>query len=142
MDIEVSILVFSDASRVDENGQIGIVSGLLLGELKEGTPYHILSWISHKTKRPVKSVPAAEILAASESIDEGKLLKKAYSELINVEVKLIVCVDSKDLFTSLSTQRLSLDRSIRGDVSSIRFEFETGTVDQIICQARSIYPTP
>lgn len=142
MDIEVSILVFSDASRVDENGQIGIVSGLLLGELKEGTPYHILSWISHKTKRPVKSVPAAEILAASGAIDEGKLLKKAYSELINVEVKLIVCVDSKDLFTSLSTQRLSLDRSIRGDVSSIRFEFETGTVDQIICQARSIYPTP
>lgn len=111
-EIELSIVVFSDASRIDENGQIGIVSGLLLVELTEGTKFHALSWLSHKAKRPVKSIPSAKILAASEAIDEGKMLKKAYSELLNVNVKLIVCVDSKDLFTSMTTQRLSLDRSI------------------------------
>lgn len=81
--------MFSDASSIDENGKIGIFTGLIVGERKEGTLFHTVCWISHKTQRPVKSVPAAEILAASEATDEEKRLKKAYSELLNAEVKLI-----------------------------------------------------
>lgn len=125
------ILVFSDASRVDENGQTGVVAGLLVGEMKHDAIYHVLSWISYNSKLPVKSVPAAEILAATEGIDERKMLSQAYSELMGLNIKMRLCVDSKDLFTSLSTQRNSVDRSIRGDVSCIRFEFQTGTVDTI-----------
>ncbi len=128
---KLSILVFSDASRVDENGQIGLLAGLLVGEMEKQSICHALSWISHKSKRPVKSVPAAEILAATEGIDEGKMIAQAYSELMAMEIKMQLCVDSKDLFTSLSTQRNSIDRSIRGDVSSIRFEFQTGAVEKI-----------
>lgn len=123
--------MFSDASRVDENGQIGVLTGLLVGEMENNSIYHPLSWISHKAKRPVKSVPAAEILAATEGIDEGKTISSAYSELMCMDIKLRLCVDSKDLFTSLSTHRNSIDRSIRGDVSCIRFEFQTGAVDKI-----------
>ena len=67
----LSILIFSDASRSDENGQHGIILGLLVGELERNAINHTLSWISHKSKRPVKSVPATGILAASEGIDEG-----------------------------------------------------------------------
>lgn len=93
--------------------------------------YHASSWISHKSKRLVKSVPAAEILAATEGIDEGKMIAQAYSEILGFDIKLRLCVDSKDLFTSLSTQRNSIDRSIRGDVGCIRFEFQTGAVDKI-----------
>lgn len=40
---ELSILVFSDASRTDENGQIGVITGLLVGEMKNNTIYHALS---------------------------------------------------------------------------------------------------
>ena len=47
-----------------------------------------------------------------------------------MNIKLCLCVDSKDLFTSLSTQRNWIDRSIRGDVGCIRFEFQTGTVEK------------
>ena len=35
------------------------------------------------------------------------------------------------MFASLSTQRVSIDRSIRGDVGCIRYEFQTGTVSEI-----------
>ena len=42
-----------------------------------------------------------------------------------------LCVDSKDLFSSLSTQRQSIDRSIRGDVACIRFEFQVHNINYI-----------
>ena len=48
-----------------------------------------------------------------------------------MDVKLNLCVDSKDLFSSVSTQRNSIDQFIRGDVSSIRFTFHTGSVKKI-----------
>lgn len=41
-------------------------------------------------------------------------------------------MDSKDLFATLSTCRNVADRSIRGDVSVIRYEFETRNVDRMI----------
>ena len=130
-EFQLSVVVFADASKSNENGQLGIVTGLLIGDLCEGSVLHNISWISHKSKRPVKSVPAAEILAAAEGIDEGKMISGAYSEIFNMKVDLKIFVDSKDLFTSLSTQRLSIDRSIRGDVGSIRFEFQTGAVQSV-----------
>lgn len=129
--VELSVLAFSDASKVDENGQLGIICGLLVGDMSEGSVFHPITWLSHKSRRPIKSVPAAEILAASEAIDEAKAIAGVYSELFNMNIKVRLCVDSKDLFTSLSTQRLSVDRSIRGDVGVIRYEFQTGVVDRI-----------
>ena len=132
----LSILVFSDASRIDENGQLGVLTGLLVGEMKQNSIYHPLSWISHKSKRPVKSVPAAEILAASEGIDKGKSIAAAYSEIMDMNIKVRLFVDSKDLSTSLSTQTNSIDRSIRGDVGCIRFEFQTGTVEKNLVDTR------
>lgn len=35
--------------------------------------YYIISWSSHKAKHPVRSIGAAEILAAGEAIDKGKM---------------------------------------------------------------------
>lgn len=130
-ELELSVLVYADASKIDENGQLGVTTGLLVGDMKEGSVFHNISWLSHKSKRPIKSVPAAEILAASEGIHEGKMIASVYSEIFQMEISLRLFVDSKDLFTSLSSQRLSIDRSIRGDVGSIRFEFQTGSVENI-----------
>lgn len=84
--------------------------------------------MSHKAKRPVRSTAAAEILAAGEAIDEGKMIAHTVSLLFGIKVELIIILDSKDLFTSLSTQKNSIDKSVRADVSVIRFEFECGNV--------------
>lgn len=91
----------------------------------------MLSWISHKSKRPVRSIAAAEILAAFEVIDEEKTLKTALSNLLLIPVLLVIIVDSKDLYTSLSTRRNSIDRSIRADVNYIRFQYKIGNIDEI-----------
>lgn len=82
----LSVLVSADASRVDDAGQLGIVTGLLVGEMSTNAICHVVSRVSHKAKRPVKSIPAAEFLAAAESIDEGKAISKAYLELLGRDV--------------------------------------------------------
>lgn len=99
------MLAFADASRIDEQGQIGVIIGLLVDNMDRDAIFHPIFWMSHKAKRPVKSVPAAEILAASEAIDEGKIITIAFKEILSIEIEFDICVDSKDLFTSLSTQR-------------------------------------
>lgn len=85
--------------------------------------------MSHKSKRPVRSIAAAEILAASEEIDEGKVIKYAFSTLLLTPVRLLIIVDYYDLYISLSKRRNSIDTSIRADVNVIRFEYEMGHVD-------------
>ena len=57
---------------------------------------------------------------------------KAIEELFCSEVKLAIVIDSKNLFTTLSTCRLDSDRSTLGDVSSIWFEFATKNVSSMI----------
>lgn len=128
----VSVLVFSDAGRTVDHGQLSYVAGLLLGPMSEGSLFYTMSWMSHKSKRPVKSIGAAEVLAAAEAIDEGKTLKSAMSILLRMPIRLLIALDSRDLFTSLSTQRNSIDKSIRADVNVIRYEYETINADEII----------
>lgn len=52
--------------------------------------------------------------------------------LLNMEMNLVLLLDSKDLFENLSTCRNSTDRSIRADDSVILYEFETHHVNRII----------
>ena len=59
------------------------------------------------------------------------MLKRTLSLLLGLFVELIVILDSKDLYTSLSTQRQSINRSVRADVNFIRYEFEVGNADRI-----------
>ena len=80
----------------------------------------------------MRSTAAAEVLAVGEGLDEGKVIKSVISLVLNHSVKLLVATDSKDLFTSLSTQRNSIDKSIRADVNVIRYEFQTRSVDKIV----------
>ncbi len=86
----ISILVFSDASRTPESGQLGFVVGLLIGDFQEKSIFHTLHWGSRKSSRPVRSTGAAETLAAGSAIDEGKILKRAMSTLLGIQVDQII----------------------------------------------------
>lgn len=101
------------------------IIGLVFGDINQGSIFHLLSWTSHKPRRPDQSTAAAEILALSEAIDELVTIHTALEEILQVKIYLWELVDAKDLYNSLSTQRNSVDKSIRGDVNLIRFMFET-----------------
>lgn len=126
------LCVFPDAGRLSDYGQLSIIRGVFLGALKMESMFFVLPWLSHKSRRPVKSFAAAETLAVGEALDEGKVLKCTIFKLLNVDIELILITDSKDLFTSLSTQRSSIDKYISADVNSILFELETYAVDKIV----------
>lgn len=67
-----SILVFSDARKKVDPGQTSVLAGLLFGEAEKDNVLHGFSWISQRSKHPVKFIGAAEILAACKSVFEGK----------------------------------------------------------------------
>lgn len=76
-------------------------------------------------------MPAAEILAAWEEIDEAKVISYTYSETLQVGVDAYLLGDSSDLLSSLYTEKSSADRSIRRDIASIQFEYQTGRIKKI-----------
>lgn len=80
----------------------------------------------------MKLIGAAGILAAGEELDKGKFLANAYKALLGTDVKLLVALDSKDLFKTFSARRNFVDRSNRGDASVIPYELETDQVNRVI----------
>lgn len=129
---KASILVFYNAGRKVDHGQISGLCGLLTDDAEEGAVLHTLSWISHKSKRPVKSVGATEILADGDAIDEWKMLQLALSTLLPVEFDFMLVVDSRDLFILLSTCSHATDSSIRADLNVTRYECESRNVPSIM----------
>lgn len=77
-------------------------------------------------------IASAEVLAAGDFIDEGKVLATFLKKLLNVNVHLLVMVDSKDLFESLFTCLTSEDKSIKADAQLLRSNFETHKLHQLI----------
>lgn len=106
--------------------------------MKSDSVYHVISWNWHKARRRVKSIGAAETLAAGDAVDIGKILEKAYATILQGQVDLVIVVDTKDIYTTLSTQRELLDKSIRRDVGVIRFEIETKTVAEFVWILRKL----
>lgn len=84
-------------------------------------------------------MPTAKVLASAEAIDEAKIIAHTFQELLMSIVYILLSLDSKVPFTSLSTERNSIHRSVRDDVACIRFNFHFGNIYKITwCQAVSI----
>lgn len=98
---KLAILVFSDGGRQCEECKLCNIAFLALYEMRSWSIYHVLSYSSQNTKLPVRSICAADILAAVKSIDEGKMLYHSISTLFSTEVQLYVALGLNYLFTSL-----------------------------------------
>lgn len=97
----------------------------MIGSVQKRPIFQLLSCCSHRSKRTAKSTPDAEILAGSEDVDELVMIKKVLSTVLKTEIKTMMVVDSKDLHHALSSNRNTVDKSVRPDVISMRFQFET-----------------
>lgn len=88
----MQVLSFTDAGRLKESdsGQPGYVIGLLVENALKGSSFHKLTWASHKSYRPVKYIGAAEILAAGEAIDEGKVIARSCDLLLGIHIDVLV----------------------------------------------------
>lgn len=59
------------------SGNLSYNGSLLFGDLSSGSIFHSIYWIYKKSERPSKSIGPAEIIAAGEAIDDGKVQAKA-----------------------------------------------------------------
>lgn len=105
------IMVFTDVGRQCDNGQLCYLAGPLIDDMEMGSMFHALSWSSHKSKRPDRSIGADEILAAGEAIDKGKMLSRTATELFREQVPLFIALDSKDFFYS-ALDTTEIDRQV------------------------------
>lgn len=92
------VLILADAFRSEAYGQLAILIGLLAGDLRHDKIYSAVSWLSHKSKHSVKTVPAAQITAAFEGTQPGKKVAACYRGLLNAEVRVHLALDSKKPF--------------------------------------------
>ena len=90
----LSLVAFADAGHTEESSQLCFIVGLVLGKIERGSEFHLLSWSPHRSRRPVKSTAAAEILAAGEALDEIVTLKDVLTHVWDVNLRLIVLVDT------------------------------------------------
>lgn len=118
-------MAFSDGIYTKEACQICYIVGLMIGTVSKVNPFHLLSWVSHRSRRPAKYTPSAEILAESEAVDEIVKLKNDLSKLVDVKILTMVIVDAKDLYYSLSSKTNTVGKSFRPDIHVMRFNFET-----------------
>lgn len=115
---------FADASHTEKGSQLSYIVGLVLGDVTRGSEFFFLSWALQISQQPVRSIPAAQILAAGDSIDEIVIYERTLNLTLGICIKLIVLVDSNDLYHSLSAQRNSIDKSFCADVNDIRLHYE------------------
>lgn len=101
----LSVVVFSDTGRHADTGKLAFVAIILIDDLSLQYVLHTIACSYHKTKRVFRSrIIAAEILEAGEAIGDGNLLAQTLPSEISTEVFLFIVLDSKDFYTSLSTQ--------------------------------------
>lgn len=121
----LSVLFFCDAGKTVDAAQLSFIRGLLIDSINSSSHTHVISWVSHKARWPVKSIRAAETLAASEANDTGKSICAVYHILCGIDINLLTALDTKYLYTSLATPQKFIDPLIWGYVIVIRYEFET-----------------
>lgn len=117
----VSLLGFCDAGTSAESEQLAHIAGLLFVPMKSESIFHFKSWSEHKSRRPVESIGASEMLGAGNAFDLEKIPLKASHKLSSLPRDFIIAVDSENLYTMLTSQGQSVDKSIRGDVGVIRY---------------------
>lgn len=125
---DISLVSFADASHKKEASQLYYIVGSMIGLVQNGNQFHLLSWASNRSRRPAKSMPAAEILAATEAVDEIVMLKRLLLKFLGVEVKSMIVVNPNKLYHAIYSKKNKIDKFVRPDVKEILFCFETTVV--------------
>lgn len=86
---KITIDIFTNAGKHHANLQLGFVGGLLFDNLKLDSVFYTVTWSSHLSKQPTRSIGAPLIIAAVEAIDEGKSICPTCKKLIQVDIKLV-----------------------------------------------------
>lgn len=143
------IVAFSDASHATDGSQLFYLIFVAHRDAAKNSATHTLEWSSHKSRQPVQSALPPEFFATAKAIESIVPLCQVFQFASHWPVKSWLLIDSKDLWTPLTTQRSSVDESTKGEVSCIWFIFKSKldfmdwitapVVRQILVQHKMVY---
>ena len=94
------MIIFTDTSFTnnrDLSSQIGYILVLV-----DGTGYtNIIYWFSTKYKRVTRSILASELYSIAYGFNIGTLVKSIINRILEIELLLVVYIDSKSLYECL-----------------------------------------
>lgn len=130
--LSTRLLAFSDASFNTMGGELygqgGYIAGLLV-RTHARDAFYFLDQYSSRLKRVVYSSFGAEILACAEADDRLFALRSSFQELLSRTFESELLVDSKGLYSCISTLSNNKEYRLRRTVARIRESFDSGDLD-------------
>ena len=126
----LQLLVFTDASfanNKDLSSQIGYV--LVLADASNRA--NILHWSSIKCKRVTRSVLASELYGLVHGFDIGVAVKTTIDLIMQMELPLVLCTDSKSLYDCLVRLGTTQEKRLMIDVMSLRQAYERREIAEV-----------
>jgi hypothetical protein len=127
---KLKLLVFTDASFANNNdlsSQIGYV--IVLADQQAHA--NILHWSSTKCKRVTRSVLASELYAMAHSFDIGASIKDTLEQILQINLPLVLCTDSKSLYDCLVRLGTTQEKRLMIDIMCLRQAYERREIAEV-----------
>ncbi|KAI0995523.1 hypothetical protein K3495_g12655 [Podosphaera aphanis] len=117
----------SFANNKDYSSQIGFI--LVLADSTNKA--NIIHWSSIKCKRVTRSVLASEFYAMAHGFDIGAAVKYTIEQLIQVDIPLILCTDSKFLYDCIVKLGSTQEKRLMIDLMCLRQSYERREIAEV-----------
>ncbi|KAI0995593.1 hypothetical protein K3495_g12587 [Podosphaera aphanis] len=124
------LYAFTDASfanNQDYSSQIGFV--LVLADATNNA--NVIHWSFIKCKRVTRSVLASELYAMAHGFDICAAVKSTIERLIQVNIPLIPCTDSKSLYDCLVKLGTTQEKRLMIDLMCLRQSYERCEIAEV-----------
>lgn len=124
------VVIFTDSSFAnnrDLSSQIGYVACLT----DSTDTANILHWSSIKCKRVTRSVLASELYAMAHGFDLGAVLKATLSRVLQFDIPMLICTDSKSLYECLVKLGTTHEKRLMIDIMSLRQSYERREITEV-----------
>jgi hypothetical protein len=101
---------------------------------------NILHWSSTKCKRVTRSILASELYAMVHGFDTAGAIKATIDEVLNIQVPLVLCTDSKSLYDCLVKLGTTQEKRLMVDVLCLRQSYERREIAEVKWIAGSTNP--
>jgi hypothetical protein len=117
------LIVFTDASFANNRDLSSQIGYILV--LADGTGCaNIIHWSSTKYKRVTRSILASELYGMAYGFNMGALVKSTIDRVLEMELPLVVCTDSKSLYECLVKLGTTREKRLMIDVMCLRQAYE------------------
>jgi hypothetical protein len=92
---------------------------------------NVIHWSSVKCKRVTRSVLASELYGIAHGFDIGTAIKSTIGKILQINLPLILCTDSKSLYDCLVRLGTTQEKRLMIDVMCLRQAYERRLITEV-----------